>query len=104
MDSANYSLWEDVPKLPDSGGQDDRGESTNQAPKYEVKTDESYRHQCEVRWLLNERTRRAQGGIQWLRDYLQSQPVKARREKLELDIRLQWIEGNRGDPGVWYRT
>jgi hypothetical protein len=42
--------------------------------------------------------------MQWLRDYLQSSPVKARRERLEMDIRLQWIEGNRGEPGIWHLT
>lgn len=65
---------------------------------------EEHRHKCEVRWLLSERTRRGKDGIAWLRSYLQSQPVRGRREKLEQDIRLQWVAGSRGEPGVWHRT
>jgi len=42
--------------------------------------------------------------MQWLRDFLQSSPVQGRREQLEMDIRLQWIAGNRGEQGIWHRT
>jgi hypothetical protein len=102
MDSANYSLWEDVQELPDSGRQDDRRESENQAPKYEVNDSELFRHKCEVRWLLRERIRRGQAGILWLKGYLQTPPVQARRQMLEKDIREQWKFGNKGQEGDWY--
>jgi hypothetical protein len=104
MVSANYSLWEDVQELLDTRRQDDRREAENQAPKFGVSDLPEFRHRCEVRWLLSERTRRGKAGMQWLRDYLQSSPVKGRRERLEMDIRLQWIAGNRGEPGIWHQT
>lgn len=61
-----------------------------------------FRHKCEVRWLLRERIRRGQAGILWLKGYLQTPPVQARRQMLEKDIREQWKFGNKGQEGDWY--
>lgn len=60
---------------------------------------EEYRHQCEIRFLLSERTLR---GKEWLRHFLNQPAVKRRRERLEIDIWQQWKKGNRGQvKGLW---
>ena len=60
---------------------------------------EEWRHQCEVRWCLKERTLR---GVEWLRQYLVKGAVQERRQKLEADIYEQWKKGNRGEHGMWF--
>lgn len=60
---------------------------------------EEYRHRCEVRWLIAERIRRGKDGKMWLRGYLEKVPL--RRDRLEKDIKSQWLLGNRGEPSHW---
>jgi hypothetical protein len=62
------------------------------------RSSDEFRHRCEVRWLLSERTRRGQAGKAWLRGYLSN---LSRRNRLEKDILTQWALGNRGDHGEW---
>jgi hypothetical protein len=60
---------------------------------------EEYRHQCEVRFILNERRLR---GKEWLRQFLNQKAVQPRRLRLEKDIWEQWSKGNKGEvPNLW---
>jgi hypothetical protein len=60
---------------------------------------EEYRHQCEVRVYLRERS---QNGKEGLRKMLNHPKLPAvRREKLIKDIWDQWTLGNRGEEGCW---
>lgn len=59
---------------------------------------ETYRHQCEVRWILK------MSGKSERRDYLDL--VRKRRGQqsanvLERDVMNQWKKGNRGSDQVW---
>jgi len=101
MDNTNYSLWEDVQKLPDTGGQKVRCVAKKEKRVVVATYTEQFRHRCEVRWLIAERIQRGKDGKTWLRGYLEHPSVKARRQKLEKDIREQWMLGNRGEHQRW---
>jgi hypothetical protein len=59
---------------------------------------EEYRHQCEVRVYLRERSQR---GKEHLRKLLNNPNVSNRRDRLANDIWEQWTLGNRGEHGCW---
>jgi hypothetical protein len=60
---------------------------------------QEYRHQCEVRVYLRERSQKGKEG---LRKMLNHPKLPAtRREKLIKDIWDQWTLGNKGEDGVW---
>lgn len=62
-------------------------------------TQEEYRHRCEVRVYLYERS---QKGKDHLRKMLSHPKLSAqRRERLANDIWEQWKLGNRGEYGCW---
>ena len=68
-----------------------------------MKSTEKFRHECEVRHLLNLRT--ADTDAAYL--YLTKVPAKrgiASASKLLEDSRRQWKWGNRGDRGMWLFT
>lgn len=63
---------------------------------------ETYRHQCEVRYIILHRVAK---GREWARDFLdkvEKARGKAARKRLEADILEQWQRGNRGQPGSWF--
>lgn len=101
MDNPNYSLWEDVQKLPDTRGSEDRPDVKKETRVVVPTYTEQYRHRCEVRWLMAERTRLGKDGKRWLRDFLEHPSLKGRRDKLMKDIRIQWELGNRGEYERW---
>jgi hypothetical protein len=59
---------------------------------------EEYRHQCEVRVYLRERSLH---GKEYLRKLLSNPKLESRLHKLTEDIWEQWQGGNRGEAGVW---
>jgi hypothetical protein len=64
------------------------------------KYSEEYRHQCEVRTLIQQR---ALHGKEWLQKYLANPKLdEKRRGKLMNDIWYQWSMGNRGQEGLWF--
>lgn len=64
------------------------------------KYSEEWRHQCEVRELIQMRVK---NGKQWLREYLANPKLdEKRRGKLTNDIWYQWSMGNRGQEGLWF--
>ena len=94
MDVTLDLFGEVVSKLPSDGGKDFSRQFKNKARAITHTGTEQFRHRCEVRWLLSERTARGRDGILWLRGYLGKLP-EGRRKNLEKDIRCQWTEGNR---------
>ena len=62
---------------------------------------EEYRHQCEVRAIIEYRIRRGRSWAYNFLDGVEKQRGKAARERLEQDILRQWSLGNRGEPGLW---
>jgi len=58
---------------------------------------EEYRHQCEVRYVLQLRVK----GRQPMLDYLEEVKKWRSTDKLEKDAREQWNKGNRGNEGDW---
>jgi hypothetical protein len=62
-------------------------------------TQEEYRHQCEVRVYLRERSQKGKAA---LRKMLNHPKLSAqRRERLTKDIWEQWKLGNKGEEGCW---
>ena len=62
------------------------------------RSDETYRHQCEVRQLIRWRI---EWGLQKFQGYLQNAKFDSRRAKLCGSIADQWAKGNRGEKGLW---
>lgn len=60
-------------------------------------TSEEYRHQCEVRYVLQLRIK----GRQTMLDYLAEVKKWRSTHNLEKDAREQWNKGNRGNEGDW---
>jgi hypothetical protein len=58
---------------------------------------EEYRHQCEVRYVLQLRVK----GRQQMLDYFEEVKKWRKPDKLEKDAREQWNKGNRGKEGDW---
>jgi hypothetical protein len=58
---------------------------------------EEYRHQCEVRYILQLRVK----GRQQMLDYFEEVKKWRKPDKLEKDAREQWNKGNRGKEGDW---
>ena len=58
---------------------------------------EEYRHQCEVRYVLQLRVK----GRQQMLNYLEEVKKWRSTDKLEKDAREQWNKGNRGNEGDW---
>jgi hypothetical protein len=61
-------------------------------------SDETYRHQCEVRQLIRWRK---EWGLQRFQGYLQNPKFSPRLAKLRTDIADQWKKGNQGEKGDW---
>lgn len=59
-------------------------------------TSETYRHQCEVRYVLGLRASRGRGRAYDYLDGVEQKRGKLSRQKLEGDVRTQWERGNRG--------
>jgi hypothetical protein len=64
---------------------------------FKEKSDEEYRHQCEVRQHLKWR---AEKGIDWYRKYISTYGFGGRKTELLRDVADQWAKGNRGK-GEW---
>lgn len=62
-----------------------------------VNSSEDYRHQCEVRYVLQLRIK----GRQPMLDYFIEVKKKRSTDDLEKDAREQWNKGNRGNEGDW---
>lgn len=62
---------------------------------------EEYRHQCEVRAIIDYRIRKGSNWAHTFLDKVEKERGKKARAKLEDDILQQWSLGNRGQPGVW---
>ena len=58
---------------------------------------EDFRHQCEVRYVLQLRVK----GRQPMLDYFTEVKKKRSTDNLEKDAREQWNKGNRGNEGDW---
>ena len=58
---------------------------------------EEYRHQCEVRYVLQLRVK----GRQQMLNYLEEVKKWRSTDKLEKDAREQWNKGNRGVHEDW---
>ena len=58
---------------------------------------QEYRHQCEVRYVLQLRVK----GRQPMLDYFAEVKKKRSSDDLEKDAREQWNKGNRGNEGEW---
>jgi len=58
---------------------------------------EEYRHQCEVRYVLQLRVK----GRQQMLNYLEEVKKWRNPDKLEKDAREQWNKNNRGNEGDW---
>ena len=65
---------------------------------FERVSDETYRHQCEVRQLIQWRK---EWGLQRFQKYLETYGFSNRIAKLRADIADQWAKGNRGQKGDW---
>ena len=68
-----------------------------------MKSTEKFRHECEVRHLLNLRTADTDAAYLYLTK-VQSKRGIASASKLLEDSRRQWKWGNRGDRGMWLFT
>jgi len=62
-----------------------------------VSNSEEFRHQCEVRYVLQLRLK----GRQPILDYFAEVKKKRSIDDLEKDAREQWNKGNRGNEGDW---
>jgi hypothetical protein len=62
-----------------------------------VNSSEEYRHQCEVRYVLQLRVK----GRQQMLNYLEEVKKWRNPDKLEKDAREQWNKNNRGNEGDW---
>ena len=58
---------------------------------------QEYRHQCEVRYVLQLRVK----GRQPMLDYFAEVKKKRSTDDLEKDAREQWNKNNRGNEGDW---
>jgi hypothetical protein len=60
---------------------------------------ETYRHQCEVRWLIKKRI----NDNSWknVEKYLNKPAVAKRAPQLKIDIKEQWTLGNKGNHNEW---
>ena len=61
-----------------------------------IRSDEQYRHECEVRQVLQWRAER---GSEWVRDWLgrvEKSRGKEAADRLRNDARREWERGNRG--------
>ena len=58
---------------------------------------EEFRHQCEVRYVLQLRVK----GRQQMLNYLEEVKKWRSTDKLEKDAREQWNKNNRGNEGDW---
>ncbi|WP_458411220.1 DUF7696 family protein [Kocuria rosea] len=66
-----------------------------------MRTDEEYRHQCEVRQVL---LWRAERGTEWCRAWIAGVAKhrgQAAADRLRADATHQWAAGNRGEHGDW---
>ena len=63
-------------------------------------SDEEYRHQCEVRYVLSLRVEDRNKALEYLK--LVREKRKEKANKLELDCKEQWNLGNKGEKGEWY--
>ena len=61
-------------------------------------SNETYRHQCEVRQLIRWRK---EWGLQRFQRYLETYGFSNRIAKLRTDIADQWSKGNRGENKSW---
>ena len=62
-----------------------------------INMSEEYRHQCEVRYVLQLRVK----GRQQMLNYLEEVKKWRNPDKLEKDAREQWNKNNRGNEGDW---
>jgi len=62
-----------------------------------VNSSEDYRHQCEVRYVLQLRVK----GRQPMLDYFEEVKKWRSTDRLEKDAREQWNKNNRGNKGDW---
>ena len=62
-----------------------------------VNNSEEFRHQCEVRYVLQLRVK----GRQQMLNYLEEVKKWRNPDKLEKDAREQWNKNNRGNEGDW---
>lgn len=63
-----------------------------------VKWDEDYRHQCEVRHCIQWARKSKWGPVM---DYFEKIKVESRLKKLKHDVKDQWQKGNIGEYDVW---
>jgi hypothetical protein len=61
---------------------------------------EEYRHQCEVRTVIRWRREDRSRALNYLEEVKKKRGKEA-GERLENDVRDQWIKGNRGQEGDW---
>ena len=61
-------------------------------------TDETYRHQCEVRYWIKLRKEK---GLQEFRRLISTYELGSRRPSVMRDIQDQYIKGNTGNKGDW---
>jgi hypothetical protein len=62
-----------------------------------VNDSDEFRHQCEVRYVLQLRVK----GRQQMLDYFEEVKKWRSTDKLEKDAREQWNKNNRGNEGDW---
>lgn len=62
--------------------------------------DETYRHQCEVRYVLQWRAFDRSQAIKYLADVRKKRGDEA-ADRLTNDCKEQWERGNRGEKGDW---
>jgi len=60
---------------------------------------EKYRHECEVRVYLRERSQKGKEGLRKMLNH--PKLSTKRREQLVKDIWEQWTLGNKGEEGCW---
>lgn len=65
-----------------------------------MNSSEEYRHQCEVRYVLQWRTADRNVAINYISDVRRKRGDSA-ANKLEEDCKKQWSLGNRGADGDW---
>ena len=63
-------------------------------------TSEEYRHQCEVRYVLQWRTADRNVAMNYISD-VRRKRGDADADRLEEDCKDQWSKGNRGAKGDW---
>lgn len=63
------------------------------------KSSEKYRHQCEVRYLIEIRHKQ---GLAEIRRLLSNPAFAPRLYQIQIDMADQWRKGNRGEKGEWF--